>query len=512
MEASTKAAGVGVGDVLAGKYRVDGVLGAGGMGVVVAAHHLQLDERVALKFLLPGSAANEEAMARFGREARAAVKIKSEHVARVIDVGTLETGAPYIVMEFLEGGDLGAWIRQKGPLRIDQAVEFILQACEAIAEAHSLGIVHRDLKPANLFVVRRNDGVESVKVLDFGISKFASGSAGDMSGTRTNTIMGSPYYMSPEQMRSSRDVDAQTDIWAIGIILYELLTGKTPFMGDTFSEICVKVATDPPAPVRQARPEVPEGLEAIIMQCVEKDRRNRYKDVADLADALQEFAPRRALASVERIFGILNRTAGRTHAASAIGGGTLSATMGPFGRTEAYTDSFIAMERRRVKSRRVVVSVLVVGALAVFAGAFAVFPRAPSTPPAAETKMSAAPPTPALVPIPPVPILPSNPPAAPVSDLPRPPAAVDPPPAIVPAHPAPSHANAKWRAGSAAQAEAPRPAHSPNPAATSPAPVSAHADPNVAATAHPPTPADCDPPFTFDSNGIRIFKKECVNE
>ncbi len=178
-EGSHSAAGVREGDILAGKYRVERVLGIGGMGVVVAAHHMQLDERVALKFLLPEALGNAEAVARFAREARAAVKIKSEHVARVTDVGTLPNGAPYMVMEYLEGGDLAAWIKQRGALPVEQAVEFVLQTCIAVADAHALGIIHRDLKPANLFCVRRSDGQLSIKVLDFGISKMTdvSGSA-----------------------------------------------------------------------------------------------------------------------------------------------------------------------------------------------------------------------------------------------------------------------------------------------------------------------------------------------
>jgi serine/threonine-protein kinase len=209
---------VRVGDVLSGKYRVERVLGTGGMGVVVAAHHLQLDERVAIKFLLPEGLKNAEALARFEREARAAVKIKNEHVARTIDVGKLENGAPYIVMEFLEGSDLASLLRARGALAIDETVEYVLQASEAIAEAHALGIIHRDLKLENLFVVRRADGLMSVKVLDFGISKVTgmAGSGRDVGMTRTSTIMGSPLYMSPEQLHSTRDVDTRTDIWANG--------------------------------------------------------------------------------------------------------------------------------------------------------------------------------------------------------------------------------------------------------------------------------------------------------
>jgi serine/threonine protein kinase len=295
--------GVHLGDVLAGKYRIERILGVGGMGVVVAAHHLQLDEKVAIKFLLPEALGSAEAVARFEREARAAVKIKSEHVARVSDVGTLENGSPYMVMEFLEGGDLSAWLEQNGPLAVELAVEFLLQACEAIAEAHALGIVHRDLKPANLFVIRRADALYSIKVLDFGISKTTGfGSSGaNMGMTKTNAVMGSPLYMSPEQMESSRNVDPRTDIWAIGVIFHELLTGAVPFNGDTLPEVCVKIATQSPPSLRVARPDISPSFEAVVLRCLEKDRTKRYANVAELAHALATFAPKRARASVERI-------------------------------------------------------------------------------------------------------------------------------------------------------------------------------------------------------------------
>ncbi len=303
----TEIAGVQQGDTLAGKYRVDRILGVGGMGAVVAAHHIQLDEKVAIKFLLPEMLSNADAVGRFAREARAAVKIKSEHVARVTDVGTLDNGAPYMVMEFLEGGDLSAWLQQRGPLPVEQAVEFVLQACEAIAEAHGLGIVHRDLKPANLFCIRRPDGQLSIKVLDFGISKVTgvAGSGGDMSMTKTATVMGSPHYMSPEQMESSRDVDARTDIWALGVILYELLSGKVPFGGASLPEVCMAIALKSPPPLHNFRPDAPANIEQSILKCLEKDRQKRYRNVAELAHALVEFGPKRARASVERISGVL---------------------------------------------------------------------------------------------------------------------------------------------------------------------------------------------------------------
>jgi serine/threonine protein kinase len=296
---------VRAGEVLAGKYRVERVLGVGGMGVVVAAHHLQLDQKVALKFLLPEALARAEVVARFDREARASARIRSEHVARVIDVGKLESGAPYMVMEYLEGGDLAAWLEHRGVLPVEQAVEFVLQACEAVAEAHALGIVHRDLKPANLFCVRRPDGSLSIKVLDFGISKISGLSAsGDMAMTRTAAIVGSPFYMSPEQMHSAKGVDARTDIWALGVILYELLTDRVPFEADEVPALILKVLRDVPAPLTSLRRDVPPGLDAVVRRCLEKDRGQRYADVGALVRALVEFAPARARLSLDVVNGI----------------------------------------------------------------------------------------------------------------------------------------------------------------------------------------------------------------
>jgi serine/threonine-protein kinase len=292
------------GTVLAQKYRVERVLGAGGMGVVVAAMHLSLDERVALKFLHP-TMASPEALARFGREARAAAKIKSEHVARVTDVGTLDTGSPYLVMEYLEGADLGRVLAERGPLPIRDAVEYVLQACDAVAEAHTLGIVHRDLKPSNLFLAKRAGGPGIVKVLDFGISKVMPRGAtpppdGDMGMTRTRAWLGSPLYMSPEQMRSARDVDARGDVWALGVILFELLTGKPPFDAQTFPELCAQIMHAEPTPVQRLRPDVPAALIAAIAKCLAKDPAQRFPTVAHLVLALVDLAPRRTRSVAER--------------------------------------------------------------------------------------------------------------------------------------------------------------------------------------------------------------------
>ena len=292
---------VSPGQILAGKYRIERVLGRGGMGVVVAARHMQLDEQVALKFLLPEALANQDAVRRFEREARAAVKIKSEHVARVTDVGTLESGSPFMVMEYLSGNDLGDYLSQKGPLGAEEAVESVLQACEAIAEAHSMGIIHRDLKPANLFRIVRADGTPSIKVLDFGISKVQ----GDHAMTHTSSMMGSPQYMSPEQMTAAKTVDARADIWAMGVILLELLTGKTPFDGDTIPELCVAILHSEPPPLSRFRPELPIDLGLVIDRALQKSRDDRFPNVAEFATALAPFGPPGAAVSAERIRRVL---------------------------------------------------------------------------------------------------------------------------------------------------------------------------------------------------------------
>ena len=292
------------GDVIGGKFRVERVLGIGGMGVVVAAMHLDLDQRVALKFLLPAAAHRPDVAARFGREARSAAKIRSEHVAKVLDVGTLADGAPYMVMEYMDGEDLERLLRRGGPLPVPLAITYVLQATEAIAEAHALGIVHRDLKPANLFLAQRPSGEPIIKVLDFGISK--STQATDQAHmTKTSAILGSPLYMSPEQMASAKSVDTRSDIWAIGVVLYELLTQRTPFPADTMPELVAAILQRVHEPLRQLRPDVPPGLEAALDRCLEKDPARRYQNVAEMAAAFAPFGPPRSEVSVERILHVV---------------------------------------------------------------------------------------------------------------------------------------------------------------------------------------------------------------
>jgi eukaryotic-like serine/threonine-protein kinase len=286
--------------ILLGKYRVEATLGFGGMGLVLRAHNLALDETVAIKLLREDVQIDDEHVERFLREAKAAVRLKSEHVARIRDVGTLEDGRPYMVMELLDGLDLGRLLVDQGSVEPSRAVDFVLQACDAIAEAHALGIVHRDIKPTNLFVTQRRDGSELLKVLDFGISKAQSGA--ELSLTQTSSVLGTPAYMSPEQMRSARTVDPRTDIWALGTVLYELVEGRAPFEATNFAELCVMVTLEPFAPLSKA----PE-LTAVIERCLAKSIEDRYQNVAELAADLESFAPdlARAQRQVARIRRVL---------------------------------------------------------------------------------------------------------------------------------------------------------------------------------------------------------------
>lgn len=282
--------GIEVGDVVGEKYRIESVLGAGGMGVVFSARHTMLNGQFALKFLSREGLTSPQAISRFQREAQAAARLRSEHAVRVFDVGTHTNGLPYIVMESLDGGDLGRLLRASGQLPVPEAVDYILQTCAAIAEAHKAGIIHRDLKPSNLFCLPREDKSILIKVLDFGISKVTSGHPSEEAVTVTGNFIGSPSYMSPEQMRAPNRVDLRTDIWSLGVVLYECLTGKLPFPAGTFPEVCLRVAQEPPILPTSYRPDLPRRLEAIILRCLEKDRERRFGSIKELSDALSEFA------------------------------------------------------------------------------------------------------------------------------------------------------------------------------------------------------------------------------
>ncbi|HUS29618.1 MAG TPA: serine/threonine-protein kinase [Kofleriaceae bacterium] len=308
------------GTVLLGKYRVEAVVGEGGMGAVIKAWHLDLEEPVALKILLPEMMDRKEIVTRFTREAKAAVKLKGEHVARVLDVGRLEPdadghfdGTPYIAMEFLEGADLNQIVKAHGPQEASLACDMMLQACEAIAEAHSLGIIHRDIKSSNFFITQAEDQPPHLKVLDFGIATPPK-TTSDL--TDGESVIGTPAYMAPEQMRSSRQADARSDIWSMGVVLYELLEGRKPFRSEAYSDLCLKVGMDPPDAM--VHPDVPEALRAVVMKCLEKTVERRYQSAAELAFDLLPFAsdPVRARASVEQTARLLSRRGTRAFDAS----------------------------------------------------------------------------------------------------------------------------------------------------------------------------------------------------
>jgi serine/threonine-protein kinase len=460
--------GVEPGDIVAGKYRVERVLGVGGMGVVVAAHHLQLDEKVALKLLLPSALQNRTATLRFAREARTVFKLKNEHVARVIDVGELANGAPYIVMEYLEGEDLDRRLKTKGPLPVELAVEFILQACVAVADAHAIGVVHRDLKPANLFAVRRSDGLLTIKVLDFGISKLTDTlptgeEVAGMKMTKTNGVLGTPLYMAPEQMRSSTRVDARTDIWAIGVILYELLAGHAPFVASTVMELTLKVTGEAPEPLARTRTDVPPGLDGVVGRCLEKRPEDRYANIGELAAALLPYAPERARAHFERIAGILGVSGAFVESQ-----GSLRSLVPPSAISNAERTG-----PERAKSRNGLVSILAAAIVAVMAASVLFF-RGGHTTSTAASPVGLA--TTAM----------SDPARTPSVEVPPPP----PPTSTIPASP-------------------PSIGAVPPPRRVVRGPIAPTKSALPRSSAAPATKPGCDPGFTYDAEGNKIFKPEC---
>lgn len=296
------------GSVIAGKYRVERQIAEGGNGIVVEATHLALRQPVAIKYLKPGPQASPSVIERFEREGRLAAQLTSEHVVRVHDVGELDDGSPFMVMELLKGRDLGRVLEESGPLPIPRAVDYVLQTCDALAQVHALEIVHRDIKPENLILAERASNTPIIKVIDFGISKAAPGR--DRNGhwareTSKNDRLGTPGYMSPEQLRSSTEVDARTDIWSLGVMLHELLTQALPFAGDDLPQLCTNILLLSPAKLRAIRPGAPPELEAIILKCLEKSPARRFRNVGELAQDLAPFGPAGSQERADRIKDVL---------------------------------------------------------------------------------------------------------------------------------------------------------------------------------------------------------------
>lgn len=417
------------GESIAGRYVVESVIASGGMGVIYAGRHLVLDERVAIKCLLPELSTDAEQTARLVGEARAAAKIRSEHVARIIDADRLPDGTVFLAMEHLDGRDLETLLGERGPLPVDEAVAYILQASEALAEAHGCGIIHRDLKPANLFASRRTDGSTCIKVLDFGISKVLSHEA--QVRTRTGTFMGTPMYASPEQLTTPSDIDRRTDIWALGCVLYELLSGVPPFVRDTMGALVAAIISAPLEPIMARRADVPPTLDAAVARCLEKDRARRWGDIAELAAALAPFAPAQAAISLSRIQALTRPSGGIAFAATESGHSrippastpNLSANISAHARTvAAWNGPTQAPQASRSSSTPWIVASVV--AVALTAGGI-ILKRSHRAPPAEPAAAAAAPPVPAPPPTPPAPIVLETAPA--VSSAP--PAASVPPPA-----------------------------------------------------------------------------------
>jgi len=280
-----------LGLLLLGRYRIVRKLGEGGMGAVYEGLHEMLSKRLAIKCLHAQFASNPEIVERFYREAHAATAVGNEHIIEVTDVGTFDDGSPFIVMEFLDGVEFGKLIEQEGSLPITRLVHIVTQVCSALAAAHARGIVHRDMKPENIFLIPRGRDRDFVKVLDFGISKMREQNESIGGGlTRTGMALGTPYYMAPEQAQGVRDIDHRADIYSVGIILYQGLTGNLPFDAESYPALLLKIMSERPAPMRVFRNDIPDALEQVVMQAMARDRSVRFQTIEALSAALSRFA------------------------------------------------------------------------------------------------------------------------------------------------------------------------------------------------------------------------------
>jgi serine/threonine protein kinase len=272
------------------RYRVVRRVASGGMGLVYEARHEQLGRKFALKFLNPKLDADPKMRARFLREARAAGAVDNEHVCAIVDVGLGPEDAPCIVMEYLEGENLAALLERDGPLLVPRAVDIVRQVCRGLASAHARGVIHRDLKPKNLIVCRRSDGRELVKIVDFGIAKLSERDVTESAVTTTGATMGTPHYMSPEQARGEKELDQRADIYSLGVILYELLSGQKPHPGDSYNAIIYHILSRTPVPLREHRADVPEALARIVHRSLESDPKDRFASAGELEKALAAHA------------------------------------------------------------------------------------------------------------------------------------------------------------------------------------------------------------------------------
>ncbi|XXX71674.1 serine/threonine-protein kinase [Sorangium sp. So ce134] len=469
------------GELIAAKYRIERVVAIGGMGVVLAARNEDLDQQVAIKILRQDALTNQEAVARFLREARTAARLQGEHVARVFDVGTTESGVPFMVMEFLSGLDLQQVIETHGPLSIQDAVDYVLQALEAVAEAHAAGVVHRDIKPSNLFLAEHPDGTRHIKVLDFGISKGQGlDSPAEPGLTSTKQVMGSPGYMSPEQMMAPRTVDGRADVWSFGVLLYTLVTGEQPFQGETVAAVMANILHQPVPRLRDKRSDAPATLERIVARCLERDVSARYANVGKLAQALEPLGSSFAKLSTSRIQSAIG--------AASPAGQTLLNSRAAEDSDRLSGASWTHTGFRRRSRRRLLVAAGVAALVAGAAGAGAwlvggvrVAPEAPSSAAAGEPER-------------PGPSVPAAAPSAPAAA-----AASAAPPVPAPSAPAATPSAAATETGAAAAAAASAAPPVPAPSAAPAAGAATGARPKATASGAPLKPGPLPRPPTSTS-------------
>jgi serine/threonine-protein kinase len=404
-------AGPELGSVLDGKYRLARELASGAMGRLVEAEHLLLERPVAIK--LVSSTPDARSRRRMMQEARAAQQLSSEHVVRVFDVG-LVGDSPYIVMELLVGSDLGMLVAERGPLPIMDAVDYVLQACVGMAEAHAAGIIHRDLKPSNLFLSRTAAGATLIKIVDFGISKVGEPARlEDATGERTadGSLLGSPYYMSPEQLRNPTRVDARTDVWALAVTLFQLLSGAYPFEGETVNEVSAAIFTEPPRDLGALRAEVPEELRKVIARALAKRPEERTASMVAFAAELAPFASDVGRMAAERLAARPTPTPPVEHARAMAHSGELSATDPALGTTlpalssdkppDAGATLGEAGQRRRSKAKWLLAAtggIVAAALLALWYQSLTPAPLAHSTASATQAVPPAPPPEPARAP------------------------------------------------------------------------------------------------------------------
>ncbi len=502
------------GAVVNDKYRILSILGRGSMGIVAECEHLELRERVALKFLLTrGNVAGEDFRVRFTREAQLSAKLKGRHIARVVDVGVWLDSLPYMVMEYLDGTDLAQVLRDAGRLPLDVALDFAVQICEGVAEAHALGVVHRDLKPSNVFVTRQADGSDLIKILDFGVSKWDVPDRDD-EGTQAGLVLGSPKYMAPEQMFAASTVDARADVWSIGAVLYQMIAGRPPFDFSTFAQTFAAMASDRvPSALTAQIPEVPPELERAIFRCFERVPDRRAQSVAELAGALLEAVRSPLAASIRtRVESILssrsNREGGAGESSSSsririaphdaaapvwLRGSAMETSSSVRMRTDAQPQEEAPPPKKRHRWAAVALALVGAASFAGFATPSILRTRAPAEPradgpPAASSIHEAA-------------LAPSVDPAATGAPGATPSsAAVDAAPDTTAVDP-----RATGTRTAPLRAHAP-PTPRPSASAASGASVML---PSVTAKVAEPVKKNCDPPYVLSSDGVKTYKPEC---